>query len=102
MRNSLRRSVVIAILFISLVPVLLVGTVSYYRTRAQIQNLVAAQLSQITDSSAKQLEEYSGIRSTALRIWLNRTIFYLPLKHLWTPKLQHLRKQPLFLVFAIN
>jgi PAS domain S-box-containing protein len=84
--NSLRRSVVIAILFISLVPVLLVGTVSYYRTRVQIQNLVAAQLSQITDSSAKQLEEFSDVRSTALKNLATSNDFLVTAKTAVDPK----------------
>jgi hypothetical protein len=64
--ESLRRTVVIAILVVALVPVILVGAVSYFRTRAQIQSLVANQLYQITNSSAKQLEDFAQTRSTLL------------------------------------
>ena len=65
-RDSLRKSLVFAVLLVSLLPVILVGTVSYYRTRSQIQSLVANQLYQITNSSARQVDEFAQSRSDTL------------------------------------
>ncbi len=65
-QDSLRKTLVIAIVLVSLIPVILVGSVSYYRTRAQIQRLVANQLYQITNNSSAQLEEFAQSRAATL------------------------------------
>ena len=65
-RDSLRKTLVVAILLVSLLPVIFVGTVSYYRTRSQIQSLVTNQLFQIANSSGRQIEEFASSRSETL------------------------------------
>ena len=65
-RDSLRKTLVVAILLVSLLPVIFVGTVSYYRTRSQIQNLVTNQLFQIANSSGRQVEEFAASRRDTL------------------------------------
>jgi PAS domain S-box-containing protein len=65
-RDSLFRTVVFATVIISLFPVLLYATVSYYRSRAQLQSLVANQLANITSIGAKQVEDFANGRKSGL------------------------------------
>jgi PAS domain S-box-containing protein len=65
-RESLLRTVVFALVLASLLPVFIYGTVSYIRTRDQIQNLVALQLKNITDSGSAQIDGYARSRAAAL------------------------------------
>jgi|GEM_PF-728417 len=65
-RDSLLRTVVFATIIISLFPVLVYGTVSYYRSRAQVQSLVSSQLANITSSGAQQLTDFAANRKNAL------------------------------------
>jgi PAS domain S-box-containing protein len=80
--DSLRKTLVIAIIIVSLVPVVLVATISFYRTRSQIQSLVANQLFQITQSSSRQVEEFAQVRKDALA--------RLPVSPAFAPPLQAL------------
>jgi PAS domain S-box-containing protein len=65
-RESLLRTVVVTLAVISLLPVIFFGTISYYRTRVQIQSLVSGQLKNVTDSGVKQIQDYATTRSTAI------------------------------------
>lgn len=61
-QESLRKTLVATVLAVSLIPVILVGTISYYRTRSQIQALVANQLYQISQNSTRQIQEFAAAR----------------------------------------
>ncbi|GAP06289.1 MAG TPA: PAS domain S-box protein [Anaerolinea thermolimosa] len=65
--DSLQKSVLVAIIIVALIPVGLVGAVSYYRTRAQIESLVANQLSQISNNSSRQIESFTQTRQDTLQ-----------------------------------
>lgn len=65
-RDSLLRTVIVGLILAALVPVLLYGAVSYYRTRQQIQNLVASQMENITLSGQRQIQEYIRTRGITL------------------------------------
>ncbi len=87
-QESLRKTVVIAILVVSLVPVVLVGAISYFRTRTQIQSLVATQLFQIANSSARQLDEFAQTRRDVLKQLSGDPAFLVTLKTSLDPNAQ--------------
>lgn len=57
-QNSLRRTLVLAVILVSLIPVFLVGGISYWRTRAQILSLVTNQISNLTIYTTNQLGNF--------------------------------------------
>lgn len=65
-QNSLRRTLVLAVLLVSLVPVLLVGGISYWRTRSQIFSLVTNQIASLTDYTTNQLGNFVFSKQSAL------------------------------------
>ena len=79
-RDSLRKTLVVAILLVSLLPVVFVATVSYYRTRSQIHTLVTKQLYQIANSSGQQINEFASSRSDTLDRLVNDQAFLVTLQ----------------------
>ncbi|WP_298009418.1 hypothetical protein, partial [Anaerolinea sp.] len=65
-QNSLRRTLVLAVLLISLIPVLMVGGISYWRTRTQIFSLVTNQISNLTDYTTNQLGNFVFNKQSSL------------------------------------
>lgn len=65
-QNSLRRTLVLAVLLISLIPVLMVGGISYWRTRTQILSLVTNQISNLTDYTTNQLGNFVFNKQSSL------------------------------------
>ncbi len=65
-QNSLRRTLVLAVLLVSLIPVLLIGGISYWRTRAQILSLVTNQISNLADYTTNQLGNFVFNKQSAL------------------------------------
>lgn len=62
-QDSMIKTVVLVMLVISILPVMMVGTVSYIRTRSQIRNLVSGQLVNLVENTSSQLVELSKSRS---------------------------------------
>ena len=85
-RDSLLRTVMAGLILAALVPVFLYGTVSYFRTRQQIQSLVANQLASITSGGQKQIEDYIKTRGSALELIINDQQFSVMLNAIVNPE----------------
>lgn len=85
-QGSLRKTLVLLVLFVSLVPVVLVGSVSYFRTRSQIQSLVTNQLYQISSTSVNQMQEFAQSKQAALNQILDNTVFRISLEVITNPE----------------
>jgi GAF domain-containing protein/HAMP domain-containing protein len=64
--RSLVRTVVIGLLLISLIPVLVIGTATYIRTRNALQQQTISQLASLSTSFSTQIEQLAATRTKAL------------------------------------
>lgn len=74
-RGSLVRTVVIGLLIVSLIPVLILGTASYLRTRQFMLDQASLQIQTVTEYYANQLNSLAGSRQTALSDLNNQANF---------------------------
>ncbi|KAF0111448.1 MAG: putative signaling protein [Chloroflexi bacterium] len=65
-RGSLVRTVVIGLLLISLVPVLVIGTLTIIRTSNSLQNQTYNQLAFLSDTFSSQIEQFAAMRTKAI------------------------------------
>lgn len=85
-QNSLRKTLVFVVIAISLISVLLVGSISYYRTRSQIESLVASQLFQITQNASEQIRSYTQVRRDSLATLTQDQGFQVTLRTILDPE----------------
>lgn len=66
LKGSLIRTVVIGLLIISIVPALIIGFVTYFRTQQVLEDQTSSQLGSITDTYIQKLNQQANINLVAL------------------------------------
>jgi PAS domain S-box-containing protein len=65
-KPSLRKTAVVTMLAISILPILIVGTVATLRTRTQVRALTTRQINTLVETNAQQLVTFSNARAQAI------------------------------------
>src|SRR5512135_2127737 len=66
-KRSLVRNFLIILLLVSLIPILLIGTLNYFRTREMLRNQVSRQIESMVHNSTAQLTEYVDRRNNVIK-----------------------------------
>jgi PAS domain S-box-containing protein len=62
-KHSLIRNVLIVLLLISLIPIILIGTLNYLRTQQMLEQQISRQLESIVNTEVEQLNQYVDVRN---------------------------------------
>lgn len=76
LKHSLLRDVLFVLLFISLLPLLLIGTLNFLRTRQMLEQQISRQMESIVNREVNQLDQYVETRSSIIERMVTEQTFH--------------------------